>query len=106
MQCADDPVLFRYAFILHRTVEQARRNLQMPIDRSYFGVNCSISFAQDNRASCPPPNRHRFWNERTVVITKIPEKVSVADLKAMFGNGHIIKYCPARSRGEKNLLTG
>ena len=110
VQCADDPVLFRYAFVLHRTAEQARQNLRMPINRSYFGVDCSISFAQNNRASCDPSNQHRRWDGRTVVITKIPANVSVADLKAMFVNGHIVKYCPARmaarSSGEKNLLTG
>jgi hypothetical protein len=87
-------LLLRYAFVLHKTSKEAQLNLLRPIDHILFGPECHVEYAHDHSNL---PVRHRIYDKRRVVVNKIPENVSENDLRHLFRNGYLLKYCPARS---------
>jgi hypothetical protein len=86
--------LLRYAFILHRTAKEAKHNLLRPVNYILLGPECHVKYAGDSQ---PLPIDHRLCDKRTIVVKSIPESVSEDDLRQLFTNCHISKYCPART---------
>ncbi|CAF1273227.1 unnamed protein product [Adineta steineri] len=102
-----------YAFVVHRTHEKAQRNLRRPINRSLLGSQCRVEW----NTHCPnfSINEQNIEN-RKIVIRGIPENVNENDLRDLFVNCHILKYCPARriysstttmeTKGQNKILPG
>ncbi len=84
----------RYAFVLHRTFRDAEHNLQRPIDYDLLGPKCRIEYA--NGYSAPFHNHYNFDN-KTLVVSRIPGNVSENDLHRLFAGCRTVKYCPARN---------
>ncbi|CAF4178914.1 unnamed protein product, partial [Adineta steineri] len=103
----------KYAFVVHRTHEKAQRNLRRPINRSLLGSQCRVEW----NTHCPnfSINEQNIEN-RKIVIRGIPENVNENDLRDLFVNCHILKYCPARriysstttmeTKGQNKILPG
>lgn len=87
-------LLLRYAFVLHNTSREAKRNLRRPIDHILFGPECHVEYASDRSHL---PIRHQLYDKRTVAVNKIPANVSENDLRCLFSNGYLLKYCPAHT---------
>ena len=87
-------LFFRYAFILYRTTEEAKCNFLRPIDYILLGSECHVKYAS---YSSFLPMDHQSCDKQTVVVTSIPENVSEDDLRHLFPNCCISKYCPART---------
>jgi hypothetical protein len=90
----DSYLLFRYAFISHRSSKEAQRNLQRPIDYILLGDECHVEHAGDTPSRS---NTNRHCDERTIVVKNIPEYVTENDLSRLFINCYISRYCPART---------
>lgn len=88
-------ILFlRYAFIVHRTSQHAKRNLQLPTDFHRFGSECRVEYAK----SCPTPSAdQQAFDQKKIVVSRIPKDVCETDLHYLFANCHVIQYCPART---------
>ncbi|CAF1452989.1 unnamed protein product [Adineta steineri] len=54
---------------------------------------CHVEYACNS--SCIPLD-HRSDDKQTIVITNIPENVSEDDLRHLFPNSRVSKYCPSR----------
>ncbi|UJR37616.1 hypothetical protein I4U23_030313 [Adineta vaga] len=83
----------RYAFVLHRTCSQAKRNLYRPINRLLLGPNCRVEFANNRSFFSTTDADIRC---RKVVVTRIPPNIDEFDLKYLFVGCQISKYSPAR----------
>jgi RNA recognition motif-containing protein len=75
-------------------LQEAKRNHLRPIDYIRLGPECHVKYVGDSPSR---PIRHRLCDERTIVIKNIPENVSENDLRRLFPNCYISKYCPART---------
>ncbi|CAF1508932.1 unnamed protein product, partial [Adineta steineri] len=82
-----------YAFILHKTKEEAESNLLKPINYILLGSQCHVEYACKSPFI---PLDHQSYDKQTIVITNIPENVTADDLRHLFTNSSILKYCPAR----------
>ena len=92
-------LLHRYAFITHRSSEEANRNLCQPLNRSFLGSKCSVQQLierQPNLQSISSESEDKY----TIVAKNIPPQSDQIHLQHLFPNGFIIKYCPARSVGK------
>ena len=78
----------RYAFIVHRTSGEAERNLQRPIDNHLFGNQSRVEYASVSSS------RYNF-NRSKMVVNGIPQHVTKNDLRHLFTDCHVLKYCPA-----------
>jgi hypothetical protein len=83
----------RYAFVAHRSNETARRNLHRSIDRSLLGSQCRVEYASHFSGFS---SKHKSTHNKKIAVSRIPENVNENDLRYLFGNCHILKYCPAR----------
>ncbi|CAF3973943.1 unnamed protein product [Adineta steineri] len=102
-----------YAFVVHRTHEKARRNLRRPINRSLLGSQCRVEW---NTHCSDYSNNEQNIENRKIVVRGIPENVNENDLRDLFVNCHILKYCPARriysstatmeTKGQNKILPG
>ena len=90
----------RYAFVLHKTAKAAARNFRRPINHTLLGSECNVEHASHNE---PPLTRPRLHDKRTIVVKKIPQDVSENDLRRLFTNCHVLKYCPARTVLKKTV---
>ncbi|CAF1273200.1 unnamed protein product [Adineta steineri] len=103
----------KYAFVVHRTHEKARRNLRRPINRSLLGSQCRVEW---NTHCSDYSNNEQNIESRKIVVRGIPENVNENDLRDLFVNCHILKYCPARriysstatmeAKGQNKILPG
>jgi hypothetical protein len=84
----------RYAFVLQRTSQEAERNFHRPIDFYLLGPECRVNYANDYSTFA---SNHQGFDKKKVVISQIPSNVSENDLRRLFANCHILKYCPART---------
>ncbi|CAF1268535.1 unnamed protein product [Adineta steineri] len=83
----------KYAFIEHRTIKEAECNFKRPLNYLLFGSKSYVKYAGDSSSL---PIGYRFDNERTIVVKNIPENVTEDDLRQLFINCSISKYCPSR----------
>ncbi|CAF3948506.1 unnamed protein product [Adineta steineri] len=104
----------KYAFVVHRTHERARRNFRQSINRSLLGSQCRVEFA--NHSLNHTNNHENMENKKKLVISRIPENVNENNLYNLFENCQILKYCPARvissstttinTKEKKKILSG
>lgn len=94
--------LLRYAFVFHRTSQEAGRNLRRIIDFGVLGEKCRVEYANIN--SAPSSNQH-ILDRKKVVVSGIPQDVSKNDLRHLFVNCHILHYCPARDIQKATVTT-
>lgn len=80
---------YRYAFVVHRTYHDALRNLERFHNSHPFGSQCYVEFTKDKS------NQTNDINKK-IMVSRIPLNVNRNDLHNLFGNCHIIDYCPAR----------
>ncbi|CAF1205311.1 unnamed protein product [Adineta steineri] len=99
-QCQTSP--FKYAFILHGTIEEAKCNLSRSIDYIRLGSKCRIK-SVDYSSSLPVDDQS--YDKQTIAVTKIPENVSEDDLHRLFPSCRISKYCPPRTVRRKTVST-
>ncbi|CAF1198097.1 unnamed protein product [Adineta steineri] len=90
----------KYAFILHKTKEEAKSNLLKPINYILLGSQCHVEYAHNSSFI---PLDHQSDDKQTIVITNIPENVSEDDLRHLFPDSRISKYCPSRSIHRKPI---
>ena len=84
----------RYAFVVHRTSQDAKHNLSRPINHSLFGSECRIDYANDH---IPRSLKCQYYSKNKIIVKKIPTEVSENDLRDLFGSEcHILNYYPAR----------
>ena len=87
-------VFFRYAFVVHRTSQEAKHNLQQYTDSHILGPECRIEYARN----CLAVSNDQEDFERTkVMVSQIPNNVCENELHHLFVNCRVIKYCPART---------
>lgn len=84
--------LLRYAFVYHRTSKDATYNLQRPKDFKSLGPECHIEYANGRSMVV---NNDQHINRRKLVINRIPLNITENDLRRMFANCRVLKYCPA-----------
>ena len=87
-------MFLRYAFIVHRTSQAAKRNLQRPIDFHRFGSECRVEYAKNGPT---PSNDQQDFDQKKIVVSRIPKDVCEIDLHHLFANCDVIQYCPART---------
>jgi len=96
-------MFFRYAFIFHRTTQEAERNFLKPIDYYLLGSECCMEYAVDRSA---PSSDHQSFDNKTLLVRWIPENVSEHDLYHLFVGCYITKYCPSHSTHRSATTTG
>jgi hypothetical protein len=78
---------FRYAFLIHRTLQEAKLNLQRSINRSIFGYDYHVKYA----TICARfPDNQQGFDRKKIVVRQIPENVTKSDLRYLFSNGRIL----------------
>lgn len=98
----DQYLLFRYAFVLHRTNREAQRNLQRPINYRLLGPECRIEYANGRSND---PNNHQSSDNKRLLVKQIPENVSQHELRRVFVGSHAIHYYPARVIRRPDTMT-
>ncbi|CAF1044832.1 unnamed protein product [Adineta steineri] len=84
---------FKYAFVFHRTSEEAERNLRRSEDDCFLGPQSCVEYAR-SRSSFS--NNQQNFGKNKVEVSKIPENVSETDLRHLFDDCNVLKYYPAR----------
>ncbi|CAF0761014.1 unnamed protein product [Adineta steineri] len=82
----------KYAFVVHKKPKHAEINLHRPINYKHLGPQCRVEYAHD--CSTRIGSNQTFDNKK-ILVRGIPQHVNVGDLRRLFGNCYIIKYCPA-----------
>ncbi|CAF1004261.1 unnamed protein product [Adineta steineri] len=90
----------KYAFVEHKTREQAKSNFLRPINYIRLGSECVVKYAGDTSFLS---GDGRFYNKQTIVITNIPENVSEDDLRHLFPNSRVSNYGPAKIVRRKSI---
>jgi RNA recognition motif-containing protein len=85
---------YRYAFVCHRTFQDAKRNFRRPIDYDLLGSECHIEYVQSSSATT---SNYCDFDRKKLMVSRIPENVSGNDLHRLFVNAHILRYRPARN---------
>jgi hypothetical protein len=96
----------RYAFVYHRTCQEAERNLRLPINYQLFGPACDVEYANDCSTLC---NNHQIFDNKKLIVRRIPENIDENDLHNLFINCHVLKYYPAtmmKNKSKNKILTG
>lgn len=90
-----DFLVHRYAFIVQKTAKEAKRNFLKPIDHNLLGPDCRVKYGRNSGSLLPIG--YRPCDDRTVVVKNIPDNVSENDIRRVFPDCHVSKYCPART---------
>jgi hypothetical protein len=83
-------------------MKQAVCNLQRPIDHILLGQECQVNYAAH---SSYLSTEYRHCDQKTILVRKIPENVTENDLRRLFTNCRISKYCPVRVVHRKTIST-